>query len=113
MTKDIAIFLVKNKLGVDLSLNNTNWSNINSNGIWSVEPNVNRTNNILFLILNNNKSKKLHVFKISSKDEVFSRFYKRNDKPVYRLLFDVDDLKFVETLKDINFKKFYIGSVLY
>lgn len=113
MKKDKAINLIKNNLGLNLNLNNTNWSNINANGIWSMEPNIKRENDTLFQILNNNLSQNLHVFKLSPKNEVYAKLYKRNDKPVFRLLFDVDDLNFIETLKNINFKKYHIGSIKY
>lgn len=53
MTKDTAIKKVNKKLNLYLNSNNTNWSNINSNGIWSMEPNCVRKAQKLYLLLNN------------------------------------------------------------
>lgn len=113
MTKEIAIKQINKELKLKLYNFNTNWSNINKNGIWSMEPNLERKKSNLFLVLNNNKTKKLHVFEIPAKNEVYEKLYVRNDKSVYRLLFNVDDYNFIETLKHINFNKFHKGSINY
>jgi hypothetical protein len=113
MTKDTAIKEVNKKLNLNLNPINTNWSNINSNGIWSIEPNCARKNQKLYLLLNNNRSKKIHVFEIPAYHVVFDKLYVRNDKNVYRLLFEVSDDYFVETLKHINFKNFRNGLIEY
>jgi hypothetical protein len=113
MTKETAIKEVNRKLNLNLNPTNTNWSNINSNGIWSIEPNCARKNQKLYLILNNNRSKKIHVFEIPANHSVFNELYVRNDKNVYRLLFEVSDDYFVETLKHINFKNFRKGFIVY
>lgn len=44
MTKYTDIQLVNRKLDININTNNTNWSNINANGIWSMEPNLDRKN---------------------------------------------------------------------
>jgi hypothetical protein len=111
MTKESAIQLVNKKLNLNLNSNNTNWSNINSNGIWSIEPNCERRAHKLYLLLNNNRSNRIHVFEIPANDLVYNKLYSRNDKNVYRLLFKVSDSEFSETLKNIDFIKFHKGSI--
>jgi len=113
MTKDKAIKEVNKKLNLNLNSNNTNWSNINSNGIWSREPNCVRKAQKLYLLLNNNRSNKIHAFEITANQEVYKKIYIRNDKNVFRLLFNVSDNEFIETLKNINFINFYIGFIEY
>ncbi len=51
MTKDKAIKEVNKKLNLNLNSNNTNWPNINSNGIWSMEPNCVRKAQKLYLLM--------------------------------------------------------------
>jgi len=114
MTKDTAIQLVKKKLGLKISNNNTNWSNINADGIWSIEPNLDRQNRTLYLLLNNNRTNKLHVFEISANHNIYGNLYVRNDRQVFRLLFDVSDTEFIQTLhQQINFNNFHKGSIEY
>ena len=113
MNKDRAIKEVNKRLNLNLSSNNTNWSNINSSGIWSLEPNCVRKAKILYLLLNNNRSNKIHAFEIPANHEVYSRLYSRNDRNVYRLLFNVSDTEFIETLKHVNFINFYKGFIDY
>jgi len=113
MTKDSAIQLVNKKLSLKINSNNTNWSNINADVIWSMEPNLKRQNQTLYLLLNNNRTNKLHVFEISGNHEVYKKLYVRKDRTVFRLLFDVNDTQFIEILKHINFKKFHKGSIDY
>lgn len=111
MEKNIAIKQVNNKLNLNLNLTNTNWSNINSNGIWSIEPDCDRKNQKLYLLLNNNRSKKIHVFEIPANHNIYEKLYVRNVKNVFRLIFKVSDNEFVETLRGINFKNFHKGFV--
>ncbi len=113
MNKESAIKQVNHKLNLNLNSNNTNWSNINANGIWSIEPNCERKSQKLYLLLNNNLSKKIHVFEIPSNHEVYLKLYCRNDRNVYRLLFNLSDTEFIETLGHINFKFFYKGLIDY
>jgi len=113
MNKDKAINEVNKKLNLNLNSNNTNWSNINANGIWSMEPNCVRKSQKLYLLLNNNRSKKIHVFEIPANHEVYNKLYSRNDRNVFRLLFDVNDTDFIEKLQHINFKIFYEGFIEY
>lgn len=113
MTKDTAIQLVNKTLELKINNNNTNLSNINANGIWSMEPNLDRQNRTLYLLLNNNLTNRLHVFEIPANHDVYGNLYVRNDRPVFRLLFDVSDTEFIETQKSINFKKFHKGSIEY
>lgn len=111
MTKENAIKLIYQKFDLKLNSGNTNWSNINANGIWSMEPNCIRKAQKLYLLLNNNRSNKIHVFEIPANHSVYDRLYVREKKCVFRLVFNVSDTEFVETLKHINFKNFYKGFI--
>jgi len=110
ITRGEAIFMCIKQFKEKLSIQNTNWSTINSDGTWSVEPNLNRAKKDWYLILYNNKSNKIHLFKVPQNDKVYDKLYTRKDRPVFRLVFDVDDKNFKEKQKNINFKKFHIGS---
>jgi len=113
MTKETAIQLVNKTLGLKINNNNTNWSNINADGIWSMEPNLDRQNRTLYLLLNNNLTNRLHFFEIPANHNVYGNLYVRNDRPVFRLLFDVSDTEFNEKLGNVNFIKFHKGSIEY
>lgn len=113
MRKEDAIKLINQKFDLKLTLQNTNWSNINANGVWSMEPNCIRKAQKLYLLLNNNLSNKIHVFEIPANHEVYNKLYSRNDRNVYRLLFNVSDTNYIETLQHINFKNFYKGFIEY
>jgi hypothetical protein len=113
MTKDIAIKKINKEIGLKLNNSDTNWSNINKNGIWSMEPDLKRKRSNLFLVLNNNKTKKLHIFEIPANNEVYEKLYVRDSKHVFRLVFDISDNEFIETLKHINFNKFHKASINY
>lgn len=113
MNKDKAIKEVNKRLDLNLNSNNTNWSNINSSGIWSIEPKCNRKVEKLYLLLNNNRSKKIHAFEIPANHGVFEELYVRDKKGVFRLIFNVSDTEFNEKLVSINFKKFHKGSIEY
>lgn len=103
MTKEIAIRNINKALGLNLNLTNTNWSNINSNGKWSIEPNRDRRHQKLYLLLNNNHSNKIHVFEIPANHDVYNKLYYRNDRNVFRLLFNISDTEFIETFKFYQF----------
>jgi hypothetical protein len=77
MTKENATKLIYQKFDLKLNSGNTNWSNINANGIWSIEPNCVRQAQKLYLLLNNNRSNKIHVFEIPANHSVYDRLYVR------------------------------------
>lgn len=113
MRKENATKLIYQKFDLKLNSGNTNWSNINANGIWSIEPNCVRKVQKLYLLLNNNRSNKIHVFEIPANHSVYDRLYVREKKGVFRLVFNVSDTEFIETLQHINFKNFYKGFIEY
>ena len=113
MTKEQIINKLNNKFNFNLNTSNTNLSNINSNGIWSIEPNFKRSISKLYLVLNNNKSRKIHVFEIPANHSIYGKLYKRNDRPVFRLLLNVSDTEFIENLARINFNNFHKGYIEY
>lgn len=111
MTKSSIINKINNKFNLNLNPSNTNLSNINANGIWSMEPNFKRSTSKLYLVLNNNITRKAHVFEILANHSVYEKLYVRDKKGVYRLIFNVSDTEFIENLKYINFINFYKGFV--
>lgn len=111
--KDDAIKLINKSFNLNLNTNNTNWSNTNSTGLWSIEPNVVRKSYNLYLVLNNNSTNKIHLFEIPANHKIYDQLYLRNDKAVFRLLFNLSDNEFIETLKHINFNIFYKGFIDY
>ena len=113
MNKENAINLFNQKFNLKLNNGNTNWSNITANGVWWIEPNLNRSEKDWFLILHNNNSKKIHVFEFPQNHTVFNRFKIRKDKPRYALEFDVNDHKFKEKNKDIDFKPYHKATIEY
>ena len=113
MTKSSIINKINNKFNLNLNPSNTNLSNINANGIWSMEPNFKRSTSKLYLVLNNNITRKAHVFEIPANHSVYEKLYVRDKKGVYRLIFNVSDTEFIENLKYINFINFYKGFIEY
>ena len=112
MNKGTAMKEVNKKLNINLNSNNTNWTNINSNGIWSIEPNCDKKVKKLYLLLHNKRSNKIHVFEIPANHSVYNELYS-NNTIVYRLLFEVNDTNFIETLRHIDFKNFYLDIIDY
>jgi hypothetical protein len=50
MTKELIINKLNDKFKLNLNSSNTNLSNINANGIWSMEPNFKRSTDKLYLV---------------------------------------------------------------
>ena len=112
MTKnDRIINIIFNTIGIRLNKSQLNSSTINSNGIYSVEPNFRRKENYWHLVLINNRQKKLFVFEIPENHKVYDELYKRSAEGRYRLLFDIDDMSFEEIY--IELRKQYKGKVGY
>lgn len=107
------INLILNTTGVHVDKSNANLSTINANGIYSVEPNLNRINNNWYLILINTRNKTIYVFNIPSNHFIYNKLYKRDDKDVYRLLFNVDDSNFEEKHAHERFDRFLEGECKY
>jgi len=91
----------------------TNLSTINSNNIYSVEPNFKRKDNDWYLLLINTEKRTIYVFKIPSNDNVYSKLHKRDDKDVYRLTFDIDDLTFEDKSSQQKFDIYLEGECNY
>ena len=97
------INVIQNTKRVYVDKSNTNLSTINSNNIYSVEPNFKRKDNDWYLLLINTEKRTIYVFKIPSNDNVYSKLDKRIDKEVYRLTFDIDDLTFRDKSSEQKF----------
>jgi hypothetical protein len=114
MTKnDRIINIVFNTIRIRLNKSQLNSSTINSNGIYSVEPNFRRKENYWYLVLINNMQKKLFVFEIPENHKVYDKLYKRTTDGRYRLLFDLDDMSFRERHSHESFSKFLAGTCKY
>jgi hypothetical protein len=100
------INLIYNTTGIKIDISNVNLSTINSNGIYSVEPNFDRPNHDWHLILINTQKRKVFVFNIPAHHKIYSKLYTREDKNVFRLLFDIDDPSFREHFSHERFNNF-------
>ncbi|WP_417238770.1 Swt1 family HEPN domain-containing protein [Bizionia sp.] len=100
------INLILNTTGIPIDRSNANLSTINTNGIYSVEPNLNRIKSNWHLILVNTKTKVIYVFSVPTNHSIYDKLYQRDDKDVYRLLFNVDDSVFTEKHSHIRFDQF-------
>lgn len=107
------INVILNTLGISIEKSKTNLSTINSNGIYSVEPNFERQNDIWHLILINTQKRKLYIFSIPPNHSIYRVLYRREDKKVFRLLFDIDDLTFREHLSHERLENFLVGEYSY
>ena len=107
------INLILNTTGVNIDSAHVNLSTINATGEYSVEPNLSRKNNNWFLLLINTDIRIIYVFKIPSNDMIYSKLYKRNDKPVYRLMFNIDDKTFTDTRSHESLSHFKIEECKY
>lgn len=107
------INLIFNTTGVHVDRSNANLSTINSSGLYSVEPNFERIHNNWYLILINTQNKTIYVLNIPANNSVYEQLYKRNDKDVYRLIFDIDDTYFREKLSRERFDRFLEGECRY
>ena len=104
--KKKVINVISNTKGIYVNKSYTNLSTINSNNIYSVEPNFIRKDNDWYLLLINTVKRTIYVFKIPSNDNVYSKLDQRVDKKVYRLTFDIDDLTFRDKVSDVKFDNF-------
>ena len=107
------INLILNTTGVNIDSAHVNLSTINATGEYSVEPNLSRKNNNWFLLLINTDIRIIYVFKIPRNDMIYSKLYKRNDKPVYRLMFNIDDKTFTDTRSHESLSHFKIEECKY
>lgn len=109
MTEDKAVKIITNKFGLELHDKNTHWSE-NFGDVWTLKMYINSKNINSYIILNNNKTKKIHVFEIKANDEIYNKLFGGN---YYSLAFFLNDSTFVENFSLTNFKKFHIGTIKY
>lgn len=109
MTKEIAIKIITKKFGLELTDKNTHWSE-NFGDTWKLEMYINSKNITSFIILNNNKTNKIHLFELKPNDDIYKKLFCGN---YYSLAFFLDDSTFVENHALINFNKFHIGTIKY
>tara|TARA_B110000114_G_C14748544_1_gene260039 strand:+ start:121 stop:480 length:360 start_codon:yes stop_codon:yes gene_type:complete len=114
MTKNEKIInIVYNRTGIKLNKAQLNLSTINQTGEYSVEPNFKRKLDDWHLVLINTRQKIIFIFIIPKNHNLYSNLYKRNDKSVYRLIFDVNDMNFREKLRYERFDKYLIAQCEY
>ena len=114
MTKKAAIQLVNETLNLKLNSNNTIIAIIYDDKKWVVEFKQDKRIQKLYILLNNNLSKKMHVFELPANHLVYNLLY---DKPFYknifRLMFNFEDDEFIELYIYFNFKKFLKWTINY
>ena len=96
-----------------ITMRNSNMSNITKSGDWWLNPAFDRKNDDWYLILNNGKTRKLHLFHIKANDPIFDKFDVRSDKDVYSLYITVSDTNFREKNTYLNFAKYLVVSLKY
>jgi len=111
--KQKVINVISNTTGIYVDKSYTNLSTINSNNIYSVEPNFKRKDNDWYLLLINTVKRTIYVFKIPSNHNVYCKLDKRVDREVYRLTFDIDDLTFRDKVSQQNFDIYLEGKCNY
>ena len=111
--KQKVINVISNTKGIYVNKSYTNLSTINSNNIYSVEPNFKRKDNDWYLLLINTVKRTIYVFKIPSNHNVYCKLDKRVDREVYRLTFDIDDLTFRDKVSQQNFDIYLEGKCNY
>ena len=102
-----------NETKVAVDKKNSNLSTINKNGIYSVEPNLNRIENDWFLILIDTDKTIMYLFKVPANHKIYEKLYKREDKNVYRLLFDIGESTFTDKLSGEKFNIFLSKTIKY
>ena len=98
--------LIQNTVGIYIDKSNTNISTINSNDIYSVEPNFSTPNKTWYLVLINQYKKIIYLFEIPVNDILYKSMYKRTDRNRFRLEFDIDDNQFKDKRSKQNLNKY-------
>ena len=98
--------LIQNTVGIYIDKSNTNISTINSNDIYSVEPNFSTPNKTWYLVLINQYKKIIYLFEIPVNDILYKSMYKRSDRERFRLEFDIDDNQFKDKRSKQNLNKY-------
>lgn len=109
MTKEIAIKIINKKFGLELTDKNTHLA-LKNGDTWKLEMYVNSKNITSFIILNNNKTNKIHLFELKPNDDIYKKLFGVN---YYILAFLIDDSTFVENFTLTNFNKFHICTIKY
>lgn len=110
MSKQKAIKIISEKFDLKLNDNNTYWSE-NSGDTWSLNI-FNDTQQIIsYIILNNNKTNKLHLFELKANDEIYEKLFCSGNS--CSLAFFLNDSKFIENHSLTFFNNFHIGSIKY
>lgn len=98
--------LIQNTVGIYIDKSNTNISTINSNDIYSVEPNFSTPYKTWYLVLINQYKKIIFLFEIPVNDILYKSMYKRSDRKRFRLEFDIDDNQFKDKRSKQNLNKY-------
>lgn len=98
--------LIQNTVGIYIDKSNTNISTINSNDIYSVEPNFSTPYKTWYLVLINQYKKIIYLFEIPVNDILYKSMYKRSDRKRFRLEFDIDDNQFKDKRSKQNLNKY-------
>lgn len=110
MTKEIAIKIMTKKFGLELNDKNTHWAE-NLDDTWNLNMDINSKNITSYIILNNYKTNKIHIFELKPNHDVYEKLFYRGY--TYRLVFRINDSTFVEKHAIVLFNKFHIGTIKY
>ncbi len=113
MNKAEAINRTIKESSLDLNNQNTIFSNLGSSlDLWWLEPSNDKFKTGFYIILNNNHTKKLLLFKIP-KDEIDkSKFRQREEKGVSQIIIPISNTKYVDR-KGFNFTKYLVAEINY
>lgn len=113
MTKKAATQLVNETLNLKLNSKNTIMAKI-SDEKWLVRFKQIKRNQKLYILLNNNFSKKMHVFELPANHFVYDFLYNKPfDRNIFSLIFNVEDEVFAEKFSDFNFTIFHKWTINY
>ena len=102
--------VIYNTTGIRVDKLNFNLSTINKNGIYSVEPNWKRPYSEWFLILINTQTMRVYLFQIPAHSNIYKNLYRREEKEVFRSIFNLGDDQFTDTLSGVRFDQFLTSS---
>lgn len=105
--------LVYRKIGKTIKSNQLNVSRITGQNEFWLNPNLNRKEQIWFLLLVNQNKRVIDIFEIPAKDSIYDQFEKRSDKNVYSLKFNVDDPNYIELNSRVSFKPYLLDRITY
>jgi len=113
MKKKEAIDLINTKIKINLSSQNTIFSNPGSSlDVWCLEPANRKFETGFYFILNNANNQKLLLFKIPKGAIKSSAFRQREDKGASQIIIPISDVEYIDR-RGYNFNRFLIDEIDY